>query len=544
MNTFWYLSIGIRHLSGRVLKRYWRFHTVISEFIAFSVKNLGNSVASYKLVSIVIAVMVSMSTRNTSLDVSVDEVFDEMPMNKFLGRKCIAGEYYGALNSSFSNKGLDEWYLVDLFIFGLQPELGNIVRLFKPKSISIAYCLALLDEVSEMNVDNELVDNVTVETVEESFTVENRLVDNVRCDEAELEVSKMDENSYSKEVEKESIESVGYEECFKENVNVKGSGVGEIDDDNQCLDDENTIVGSATGYNEEQEVGIEADLKLNLLDNSKKCLAVCGIVDTEDGEIKENTKIDEQKESFVRGNKMFPNEVCRQTGVYTIRRWHDMWNEQGWEDEDKDLNVFVNESDVYDIDTKVLIYGNKFIANKKLGDLEMVKPGMEVQRELSDVDATNNEGSFRQLKFDIWEWPKMGRKREKCKRWPNRKKKWEEACYGVYLLSPACSEYLQPGINRLPTRHNLDLRGIDLDSTLCPVCNEAVETDQHLFLDCDIAQHLWKLIIKWWGLNDYPKDILGIVRGLIRNRRVFDLKPPRKDTLEAEIKTLSFSWIT
>ena len=29
-----------------------------------------------------------------------------------------------------------------------------------------------------------------------------------------------------------------------------------------------------------------------------------------------------------------------------------------------------------------------------------------------------------------------------------------------------------------------------------------------------------------------------------RNSRIFDLKPPRKDTLEAEIKTLSFSWIT
>nr|GEZ86683.1 RNA-directed DNA polymerase, eukaryota, reverse transcriptase zinc-binding domain protein [Tanacetum cinerariifolium] len=38
-----------------------------------------------------------------------------------------------------------------------------------------------------------------------------------------------------------------------------------------------------------------------------------------------------------------------------------------------------------------------------------------------------------------------------------------------------------------PTRYNLDIREIDLDFTLCPVCNEAVETDQHLFLDCDIA---------------------------------------------------------
>lgn len=125
-------------------------------------------------------------------------------------------------------------------------------------------------------------------------------------------------------------------------------------------------------------------------------------------------------------------------------------------------------------------------------------------------------------------------------------------------------------INRLPTHHNLDLCGVDLDSILCPVCNEAAEIDQHLFLECEIAQHLWKMVLKWWGLNDYPKDILGMVTWVdsvslptkvkpifdavvlitnwaiwrFRNSRIFDSKPPRKDTLEAEIKTLSFSWIT
>ncbi|GKD04888.1 ethylene-responsive transcription factor ERF105-like protein, partial [Tanacetum coccineum] len=122
-------------------------------------------------------------------------------------------------------------------------------------------------------------------------------------------------------------------------------------------------------------------------------------------------------------------------------------------------------------------------------------------------------------------------------------------------------------------RKHIDNQILDSSGTkipLCPVCNEAVETDQHLFLDCDIAQHIWKLIIKWWGLKDYPKDILGIVTWAdsvslptkvklifdavvlitnwsiwcYRNRRIFDLNPPRKDTLEANIKTLSFSWIT
>nr|GEU55509.1 phospholipid:diacylglycerol acyltransferase [Tanacetum cinerariifolium] len=45
-------------------------------------------------------------------------------------------------------------------------------------------CKETESRVSGMDGDNELVDNVTVETVEESFEAENKLVDDVRCDEA------------------------------------------------------------------------------------------------------------------------------------------------------------------------------------------------------------------------------------------------------------------------------------------------------------------------------------------------------------------------
>nr|GEV56215.1 probable receptor-like protein kinase At1g49730 [Tanacetum cinerariifolium] len=47
-------------------------------------------------------------------------------------------------------------------------------------------------------------------------------------------------------------------------------------------------------------------------------------------------------------------------------------------------------------------------------------------------------------------------------------------------------------LDRLPTRCNLDLRGIDLDSTRCPICNGNLGTAQHLFLECPIAADLWK----------------------------------------------------
>ncbi|GJY32223.1 hypothetical protein Tco_0415718 [Tanacetum coccineum] len=197
------------------------------------------------------------------------KVFAGRSRNDFLKIYGNVKEYYESFDSRYSNMLLEEWYVVEVFICGLPWELGNRFRLYEPNSLLAAYYVALLEEVSynfrekispflsstklnesneeekeskgllvtdddcketesrvsRMDVDNELVDNVTVETVEESFAAKNRLVDNVRFDEAELKVSDMDDNSNSKEVEKESIESVGYEECFEENVNVKGKEI-------------------------------------------------------------------------------------------------------------------------------------------------------------------------------------------------------------------------------------------------------------------------------------------------------------------------------
>ncbi|GJU41794.1 retrotransposon protein, putative, ty1-copia subclass [Tanacetum coccineum] len=60
-------------------------------------------------------------------------------------------------------------------------------------------------------------------------------------------------------------------------------------------------------------------------------------------------------------------------------------------------------------------------------------------------------------------------------------------------------------MDRLPTRYNLDVRGIDLDFTRCPVCDGCVETSKHLFIDCMVARGLWKMISSWWKLDDYLK---------------------------------------
>ena len=64
--------------------------------------------------------------------------------------------------------------------------------------------------------------------------------------------------------------------------------------------------------------------------------------------------------------------------------------------------------------------------------------------------------------------------------------------------------------DRLPTRCNLDNRGIDIHSKRCPVCDEGLETTQHLFVDCSMAKSLWKKISTWWGFTDYPKLLLDL----------------------------------
>ncbi|GKA86090.1 F-box domain containing protein [Tanacetum coccineum] len=66
-------------------------------------------------------------------------------------------------------------------------------------------------------------------------------------------------------------------------------------------------------------------------------------------------------------------------------------------------------------------------------------------------------------------------------------------------------------LDRLPTRYNLDIRGIDLDSTRCPICDNGIETANHVFMDCSVAIGVWDSISSWWGVNDCPKDLQNLI---------------------------------
>ncbi|GJX88347.1 RNA-directed DNA polymerase, eukaryota, reverse transcriptase zinc-binding domain protein [Tanacetum coccineum] len=56
-------------------------------------------------------------------------------------------------------------------------------------------------------------------------------------------------------------------------------------------------------------------------------------------------------------------------------------------------------------------------------------------------------------------------------------------------------------ILELPSRVNLDRRGIDVHSILCPIFHDDVETVNHIFFSCEVAFDLWPLLAKWWEFD-------------------------------------------
>ncbi|XP_071730091.1 uncharacterized protein [Rutidosis leptorrhynchoides] len=44
---------------------------------------------------------------------------------------------------------------------------------------------------------------------------------------------------------------------------------------------------------------------------------------------------------------------------------------------------------------------------------------------------------------------------------------------------------------------NLSAKGIEINSVVCPLCNNGIETQGHLFFDCDMAKELWLRVRVW-----------------------------------------------
>ncbi|XP_071686503.1 uncharacterized protein [Rutidosis leptorrhynchoides] len=47
------------------------------------------------------------------------------------------------------------------------------------------------------------------------------------------------------------------------------------------------------------------------------------------------------------------------------------------------------------------------------------------------------------------------------------------------------------GVDRLPTRLNLSVRGLEINSISCPVCSSNVESQDHIFFCGEVTDHVW-----------------------------------------------------
>ncbi|GKA71148.1 RNA-directed DNA polymerase, eukaryota [Tanacetum coccineum] len=111
-------------------------------------------------------------------------------------------------------------------------------------------------------------------------------------------------------------------------------------------------------------------------------------------------------------------------------------------------------------------------------------------------------------------------------------------------------------LDSLPTRLNLSLRGLEIPSIVCPLCNVAVESTSHLLFSCSLSRQVRSKVMRWWELADLeirsydewlnwlnnvrlPKNLKDVLEGVcyvnwwlvwrFRNQMLFGKTHPRRD---------------
>ncbi|GJW16706.1 transposon TX1 [Tanacetum coccineum] len=123
---------------------------------------------------------------------------------------------------------------------------------------------------------------------------------------------------------------------------------------------------------------------------------------------------------------------------------------------------------------------------------------------------------------------------------------------------------------RLPVREELDKRGIDLYSLLCPCCDTVVESCNHTLVLCNLAWSVLERIYRWWKLGNVnafsieelysfngnvniPTQSSSLWQAVIwtsgyyiwkeRNSRVFRNKVSSINKIIQDIQLKSYEWI-
>ncbi|XP_071695514.1 uncharacterized protein [Rutidosis leptorrhynchoides] len=54
---------------------------------------------------------------------------------------------------------------------------------------------------------------------------------------------------------------------------------------------------------------------------------------------------------------------------------------------------------------------------------------------------------------------------------------------------------------KIPVRSELDKKGIDLHTVLCPLCDHRIETIDHALVNCQKVSSIWIQLLDWWNQN-------------------------------------------
>ncbi|GJU76154.1 RNA-directed DNA polymerase, eukaryota [Tanacetum coccineum] len=124
-------------------------------------------------------------------------------------------------------------------------------------------------------------------------------------------------------------------------------------------------------------------------------------------------------------------------------------------------------------------------------------------------------------------------------------------------------------IDLLPTRINISRRGIDIDSIMCPICDNGAESSSHLFFTYRMVRQIVRKISHWWDVpydevNSYEDLITWLVNLRLlsklkqmlesvfyvmwwhlwsyRNKLIFYSNSPSKAMLFDDVVSRSFYW--
>ncbi|GJR84622.1 RNA-directed DNA polymerase, eukaryota, reverse transcriptase zinc-binding domain protein [Tanacetum coccineum] len=144
------------------------------------------------------------------------------------------------------------------------------------------------------------------------------------------------------------------------------------------------------------------------------------------------------------------------------------------------------------------------------------------------------------------------------------------SAFAPWLPASAIVEAAKAVLGSLPVRVELDKKSIDLDSILCPSCDNVVESVDHCLVLCEEALSVWDRTFAWWGvgrvdaftLNDMichrggvgmekeARVLLEVVLLVAayyiwksRNLRVFKAKNESSSKVFQDIQIKMFEWI-